>query len=88
MDERKSIRDSITMVSGNLVKYLRQRGLKSKLPPDGRWSKGSRSLVVHQILLGLKPARYRDAVRLQLQFSFDDAECPTSLMGVRELQLD
>ena len=66
------------MVSGNFTKYLRQRGLKNELCPDGRWGKGPGRLVV----------RYRDAVRLQLQFAYYDPECPTSLLEVMELQLD
>ena len=40
------------------------------------------------MLLGLRPARYRDAVRLQLQFLYDDAECPTSFLEVMELELE
>ena len=40
------------------------------------------------MLLGLRLARYRDAVRQQLHFSYDDPECPTSLLEVMELQLD
>ena len=80
------------MVSDNftkyLTKYLRQRGLKNKLCPDGRWGKGPGRLVVQQMLLGLRLARNRDAVRQQLQYSYDGADCPTSLMEVMELQLD
>ena len=66
MDKRKSIRDNITIVSGNLAKYLQQRGLKNKLCPNGRWGKGPGKLVVQQMLLGLRPACYRDAVRQHL----------------------
>ena len=40
------------------------------------------------MLLGLSPARYRDAVRLQLQFLYGGLECPTSLLEGMELQLD
>ena len=43
---------------------------------------------MQQMLLGLRPARYRDAVRQQLHFSYDDVDCPTSLMEVMELKLD
>ena len=32
MDERKFIRDNISIVSGNLAKYLRQRGLEQASP--------------------------------------------------------
>ena len=76
MNERKSIRDNISMVSGNLAKYLWRWESKNKLCLDGRWGKGPGRLVVQQMLLGLRPARYHDADR------------PTSLMDMMELQLD
>ena len=40
------------------------------------------------MLLGLRPARSCDAIRQQLQFSYDDVDCPTTLMEVMELQFD
>ena len=64
MDKIKSIRDNISMVSGYLTKYLRVRGLKNKMCPNGRWGEDPGRLIVQQMLLGLRPALYRDAVRL------------------------
>jgi len=88
VDERKSIRDNITMVLGNLAKYLREWGLKSKLCRTSRWDNDPERLVVKQMLLGLRTARCRDAVWQELQFSYDDADCPTLLIEVMVLQLD
>ena len=88
MGKIKSIRDNITMVLGNLAKYLREWGLKSKLCRTSRWDNDPERLVVKQMLLGLRTARCRDAVWQELQFSYDDADCPTLLIEVMVLQLD
>ena len=51
-------------------------GVEEQDVPNDRWGKGPGRLVVQQMLLGLRPARYHDADR------------PTSLMDMMELQLD
>ena len=62
--------------------------IEEQVVPQWQMGKGLGKLAVQQTLLGLRPARYRDAVRLRLHISCDDVDYPTSLMEVMELQLD
>ena len=45
-------------------------------------------MVVQLLLQGMKPARFRDAVKLQLAWEDGDSGSPRKLMAVMDAQLD
>ena len=45
-------------------------------------------MVVHLLLQGMKPARFRDAVKLQLAWEDEDSDSPSKLMEIMDAQLD
>ena len=45
-------------------------------------------MVVQLLLQGMKPARFRDAVKLQLAWDDGDSASPSKLMAIMDAQLD
>ena len=45
-------------------------------------------MVVQLLLQGMKPARFRDAVKLQLAWEEGDSDSPSKLMTIMNAQLD
>ena len=45
-------------------------------------------MVVHLLLQDMKPARFRDAVKLQLAWEEGDSDSPSKLMTIMNAQLD
>ena len=76
------------MVTGNLSRYLQEKNLKDELCPGGAWKRGAGKMVVQLLLQGMKPARFRDAVKLQLAWEDGDSDSPSKLMAIMNAQLD
>ena len=66
MGDKLALCDNVAMVTGNLMRYLQEKNLKDELCPGGGWKKGAGKMVVQLLLQGMKPAHFRDAVKLQL----------------------
>ena len=86
MGDKLALCDNVAMVTGNLSLYLQEKNLKDELCPGGAWKKGAGKMVVQLLLQGMKPARFRDAVKLQLAWEDGDSDfqqvngnhgCPT-----------
>ena len=45
-------------------------------------------MVVQLRLQGMKPARFRDAVKLQLAWEDEDSDSPSKLMAIMDAQLN
>ena len=43
----------------------------------GAWKKGAGEMVVQLLLQGMKPARFRDSVKLQLAWEDGDSDFPS-----------
>ena len=76
------------MVTGNLSRYLQERKLNDELCPGGAWKKGAGKMVVQLLLQGMKPAPFRDAVKLQLAWEDGGSDSPSKLMAIMDAQLD
>ena len=89
MGDKLLLCDNLAMVTGNLSRYhLQEKSLKDELCPGGAWKKGAGKMVVQMLLQGMKPARFRDAVKLQLAWEDGDCDSPSKLMVIMEAQLD
>ena len=66
MGDQLSLCDNVAMVAGNLSRYLQDKNLKDELCLGGAWKKGAGKMVRQLLLQGMKPARFRDAVKQQL----------------------
>ena len=88
MGNKLSLCDNVVMVSGNLSRYLQEKNLKGELCPGGPWKKGADKMVVQLLLQGMKQARSRDAVKLQLAWEDGDSDSPSKLMAVIDAQMD
>ena len=69
--------DNVAMVTGNLSRYLQEQNLKDEQCPGGAWKKGARKLVVQLQRQGMKPVRFRDAVKLQLAWEDGNSDSPS-----------
>ena len=72
----------------NLSRHLQEKNLKDELCPGGTWKKGAGKMVVQLLLQGMKPAHFRDAVKLQLAWEDGDSDSPSKLMAITDAQLD
>ena len=88
MDDKLALCDNVAMVTGNLSRYLQEQNLKDELCPGGAWKRGAGKMVVQLLLQGMKPARFRDAVKLQLAWEEGDSDSPSKLMVIMNAQLD
>ena len=64
MGEKLALCDNVAMVTGNLSRYLQEKHLKDELCSGGAWKKGAGKMVVQLLLQGMKPACFRDVVKL------------------------
>ena len=67
---------------------LQETNLKDELCPGGAWKKGAGKMVVQLLLQGMKPARFRDVVKLQLAWGDGGSDSPSKLMASMDAQLD
>ena len=88
MGDKLELCDNVAMVTGNLSRYLQDKTLKDELRPGGAWKRGAGKMVVQLLLQGMKPARFRDAVKLQLAWENGDSDSPRKLMAIMDAQLD
>ena len=88
MRDKLALCDNVAMVTGNLGRYLQENNLKDELCPGGAWKRGAGRMVVQLLLQGMKPARFRDAVKLQLAWKEGDSDSPSKLMTIMNAQLD
>ena len=88
MEDKLALCDNIAMVTGNLSRYLQEQNLKDELCPGGAWKRGAGKMVVQLLLQGMKPARFKDAVKLQLAWEEGDSDSPSKLMAIMNAQLD
>ena len=88
MGDKVALCDDVAMVTGNLSRYLQEKSLKDELCPGGAWKKGVGKMVVQLLLQGMKPARFRDAMKLQLDWEDGDSDSPSKLMAIMDAQLD
>ena len=66
MGDKLALCDNVAMVTGNLRRYLQKKNLTYELCPGEAWKRGADKMVVQLLLQGVKPAHFRDAVKLQL----------------------
>ena len=78
--DKLALCDHVAMVTGNLSRYLQEKNLKDELCPGGGSKKGAGKMVVQLLPQGMKPARFRDAVKLQLAWEDGDSDSPRKLM--------
>ena len=64
MGEKLALCDNGAVVAGNLSRYLQEKHLQDELCPGEAWKKGAGKMLVQLLLQGMKPARFRDAVKL------------------------
>ena len=88
MREKLALCDNVAMVTGNLSRSLEGKNLKDELCSGGAWKKGAGKMVVQLLLQGMKPARFRDAVKLQLAWEDGDSDSPSKLTVIMDAQLD
>ena len=88
MGDKLALCDNFAMVTGNLSRYPQEKNLKDELCPGGAWKKGAGKTVVQLLLQDMKPARFRDAVKLQLALEDGDSHFPSMLMVIMDAQLD
>ena len=89
MGDKLALCDNVAMVTGNLSRYLQEKILKDELCPGGAWIKGAGQMMVQLLLQGMKPARFRDVVKLQLACWEDgDSDSPGKLMAIMDAQLN
>ena len=88
MGDKLALCDNVAMVTGNRSRYLQERNLKDELCPRGAWKKGAGKMVVQLLLQGIKPARFRNVVKLQLASDDGDSDSPSKLMAIMNAQLD
>ena len=88
MGDKLSLCDGVTMVTGNLSRYLQEKNLKDELRPGGARRKGAGKMVVQLLLQGMKPARFRDALKQQLAWEDGDSDFLSKLMAIMDAQLD
>ena len=88
MGDKLALCDYVAMVTSNLSRYLQEKNLKDELCPGGAWKRGAGKMVVQLLLQGMKPARFRDAVKLQLAWEGEDSDSPKKLMAIMNTQLD
>ena len=88
MGEKLALCDNVAIVTGNLGRCLQKKHPKDELSPGGAWKKGSGKMVVQLLLQGMNPARFRDAVKLQLAWKDGDSDSPSKLMAIMDAQLD
>ena len=88
MGEKLALCDNVAMVTGNLSRYLQEKHLKDELCSGGAWKKGAGKMVVQLLLQGMKPACFRDVVKLQLDWENEDSDSPSKLMAIMDARLD
>ena len=88
MGGKLALCDNVAMVTGNLSRYLQDKNLKDELCHGGAWKKGAGKMGVQLLLQGMKPARFKDAVKLQLAWEDGDSDSPSKLMAIMDAQLD
>ena len=88
MGDKLALCDNVAMVTGNLSRYLQEKNLKDELCPGGAWKRGAGKMVVQLLLQGMKPARFRDEVKLQLAWEDGDSDSPSKLMAIMDAQPD
>ena len=88
MGDKLALCDKDAMVTGNLSRYLQEKNLKDEPCPGGAWKKGAGKLVVQLLLQGMKPAHFRDAVKLQLAWEDGGSDSPSKLMATMDTQLN
>ena len=88
MGEKLALCDNVAIVTGNLSRCLQKKHLKDELSSGGAWKKGAGKMVVQLLLQGMNPARFRDAVKLQLAWEDGDSDSPSKLMAIMDAQLD
>ena len=88
MGDKLALCDNVAMVTGNLSRYVQEKHLKDELCPGGAWKKCTGKMVVQLLLQGMKSARFRDAVNLQLAWEDGDSDPPSNLMAIMDAQLD
>ena len=87
MGDKLSLCDNVAMVTGNLSRNL-QENIKDELCPGRAWKKGTGKMVVQLLLQGMKPARFRDAVKQKLAWVDGGSDSPSMLMAIMDAQLD
>ena len=87
-DKLAPLCDNVAMVTGNLSRYLQGNNIKDELCPGGAWKRGAGKMVVQLLLQGMKPAHFRDAVKLQLAWEDGGSDSPSKLMAIMDAQLD
>ena len=88
MGDKLALCDNVAMVTGNLCRCLQEKHVKDELCPGGAWKKGAGMMMVQLLLQGMKPARFRDAVKLQLGWEDGDSNSPSKLMAIIDAQMD
>ena len=88
MGDQLSLCDNVAMVTGNLSRYLQNQNLKDELYLGEAWKKGANKMVRQLLLQGMKPARFRDAVKQQLAWEDGGSDPPSKLMAIMDAQLD
>ena len=88
MGDKLILCDNVAMVTGNPSRYLQEENLKDELCPGGAWKKGASKMVVQLLLQGMTPARFRDAVKLQLAWEDGDSDSPSKSLAIMDAQLD
>ena len=88
MGDKLSLCDNFAMVTGNLSRYLQEKSFKDELCLGGAWKKGSGKMMVQMLLQGMKPARFKDAVKQQLAWEDGDSDSPSKSIAIVDAQLD
>ena len=88
MEDKLALFDNVVMVTGNLSRYQQEKNLKDELCPGGAWKKSACKMMMQLLLQGTKPARFRDAVKLQLAWEDGDSDSPNKLIVIMDTQLD
>ena len=86
--DKLALCDNVAMLTGNPSRCLQEKNLKDELCPGGVWKEGASKMVVQLLLQGMKPARFRDAVKLQLTLEDGDLDSPSKLLAIMDAQLD
>ena len=88
MGDKLSLCYNVAMMTGNLSQNLQEKNVKDGLCPGGAWKKGAGKMVMQLLLQGMKPTRFRDAVKQQLAWEGRDSDFTSKLMAIMDAQLD
>ena len=88
MGDKVSLCDNVAMVTRNLSRYLQEKSIKDELCPGRARKKGAGKMVVQLLLQGMKPARFKDAVKPQLAWEDGGSDSPSKLMAIMNARLD